>query len=470
MKKTLFLSALALALPSLLLAQTAAPAPDFAQASSEAQQRLDAALRDLNEVQAQINAEKPRLAAQLDLLEQEVTRLRRENQQAVTTRNTSSSDIVALDRDIAGLREANAYIQSTLMAEYFRRVQSSLSPAERSLYETQISDVLNMLEAEVRPSDADLFRAELDLLRITMERASNSIGGKINEGQANVDGTVVPGRFVIVGPSAFFAGEGDAAGIVFGEVGGYANIFPLPQYAADIAAATQGQGVLPLDTTGGEAIRFTDLDLTLVQEYFKGGFVMHFILALSIAAVIVALYKTVQLFTVKAVKERDLDTVLELLSKGDRAGALAHAQKVGGPGGSLLVAGVENADQDKEVIEEVLYERIINTQPSLDRGLPFIAVAAATAPLLGLLGTVTGMINTFKLITVVGTGDPGALSSGISEALITTKWGLLVAIPTLIVHALLTRKARGVIGSMEQSAVGFINGITEIRARDNRAA
>jgi biopolymer transport protein ExbB len=73
------------------------------------------------------------------------------------------------------------------------------------------------------------------------------------------------------------------------------------------------------------------------------------------------------------------------------------------------------------------------------------------------------MIKTFKLITIVGTGDARNLSSGISEALITTKWGLIVAIPTLIMHALLNRKAKGVVGSMEQAAVGFINGIVEMR-------
>jgi biopolymer transport protein ExbB len=69
------------------------------------------------------------------------------------------------------------------------------------------------------------------------------------------------------------------------------------------------------------------------------------------------------------------------------------------------------------------------------------------------------MINTFNLITIFGTGDPKMLSSGISEALITTEYGLKIAIPALLVHALISRKAKGVMASMEQTAVGFINGI-----------
>ena len=73
------------------------------------------------------------------------------------------------------------------------------------------------------------------------------------------------------------------------------------------------------------------------------------------------------------------------------------------------------------------------------------------------------MINTFKLITIIGTGDAQGLSSGISEALITTKWGLITAIPTLTLHAFANRIAKGLVTSLEQSGVGFINGLTEIR-------
>ena len=123
------------------------------------------------------------------------------------------------------------------------------------------------------------------------------------------------------------------------------------------------------------------------------------------------------------------------------------------------MAAVENANQDKELLEEVIYEQIITTQPKLERMLPLIQVTAATAPLLGLLGTVTGMIKTFRLITVFGTGDAKSLSTGISEALITTEFGLIVAIPAIILGAILSRKAKSVVASMEQTAVSFVNGV-----------
>ena len=106
-----------------------------------------------------------------------------------------------------------------------------------------------------------------------------------------------------------------------------------------------------------------------------------------------------------------------------------------------------------------MYEKMLVAKPELEKLLPFLALSAAAAPLLGLLGTVTGMINTFNAITVLGAGDPKTLAGGISEALITTEFGLIVAIPSLLLHAILSRKVKGIIGSMEQTATGFINGL-----------
>ena len=156
--------------------------------------------------------------------------------------------------------------------------------------------------------------------------------------------------------------------------------------------------------------------------------------------------------------------ILNHLNRGEKDEALAKASSVSGPFGALLVAGVNHADEEKELLEEILYERLLATQPKLERLLAFIALTAGAAPLLGLLGTVTGMIQTFKLITVFGTGDAKSLSSGISEALITTEFGLYVAIPALLAQALLSRKAKGTLSEMEQTSVAFVNGLAPRRA------
>jgi len=129
--------------------------------------------------------------------------------------------------------------------------------------------------------------------------------------------------------------------------------------------------------------------------------------------------------------------------------------------GDLLVSAIEHVDDKREYIEEVLYEKMLGIRTKLERGLPFLALAATTGPLLGLLGTVTGMIATFKAISSFGGGDPKMLAAGISEALICTATGMAVAIPSLLFHAFLSRRAKGIIGSMEQTAVGFVNGVPE---------
>jgi len=135
----------------------------------------------------------------------------------------------------------------------------------------------------------------------------------------------------------------------------------------------------------------------------------------------------------------------------------------------MLTAGVEHLREPRELIEEVMYETVLTTKLKLQSFLPFIAICAASAPLLGLLGTVTGIINTFKLITVFGSGDVKSLSGGISEALITTKFGLIVAIPSLLIHAFLSRSAKTITDRMEKAAVAFINQVMRTRSQEPEA-
>jgi biopolymer transport protein ExbB len=127
----------------------------------------------------------------------------------------------------------------------------------------------------------------------------------------------------------------------------------------------------------------------------------------------------------------------------------------------MFEEAVANADQPRGLIEEYLSVKIIIARRKLESLLPFVAIIAAAAPLMGLLGTVVGMIKTFQLITVFGTGDARSLSSGISEALVTTELGLFVAIPSLIIHGILNRMARTKWGQLEQDSIVFLNDVKE---------
>jgi biopolymer transport protein ExbB len=436
----------------------------FRAAAAEAEQRLEAALAELDAIQAEINDKRPELGAKLDDVESRALRLRDEASNVARIKAGFDVEVSQLENEKQSIIDNNNYIQSTLLNEYIRRFELTIDPSEKPMYDEQIREALSFLEVEEDVEDAIIFENQIEIVEMALNRVERVTGGDTFNGPAIFDGTLKNGTYALVGPVSYFTDQEGSAGITNGMIENRANIYPLPTYAAGITStANAGSGTLPVDTTDGEALEGITHSITLLEEWALGGFVMYPILGLFSLSILIAVFKTVELFRVKAAKAKDIDIILDHLRGGNNDAAQAHAKSVGGPVGELLSAAVENANEDREVIEEVLYEKIIKTQPKLERFLAFIAVVAATAPLLGLLGTVTGMIKTFKLITIVGTGDARNLSSGISEALITTKWGLIVAIPTLIMHALLNRKAKGVVGSMEQSAVGFINGIMEMR-------
>jgi biopolymer transport protein ExbB len=123
----------------------------------------------------------------------------------------------------------------------------------------------------------------------------------------------------------------------------------------------------------------------------------------------------------------------------------------------VIAAGVDCREMNREDMENALQEAILKEAPATERFLSTLAMLAAIAPLLGLLGTVTGMINLFHMITQYGNSDPRMMSGGISEALLTTMLGLAVAIPLLFGHTLLSRKADRLIEQMEEKAMALIN-------------
>ena len=220
-----------------------------------------------------------------------------------------------------------------------------------------------------------------------------------------------------------------------------------------------GEGLAPMDPTLGDALAIKQEEQSIIEHIQAGGIWIYPILAFALASLLTAVFKAVEIYSVKMPEPGTLHQILTPLNEGDIEQAKNRALEVKGPAGKMLVDGVVHSNESKELVEEVMYESMIELQPKMERLLPFIAVTAATAPLMGLLGTVTGMINTFKLITIFGTGDAKSLSSGISEALVTTEFGLIVAIPSLILHSLLSRRSQGVLASMERLAVAFVNGL-----------
>jgi biopolymer transport protein ExbB len=131
------------------------------------------------------------------------------------------------------------------------------------------------------------------------------------------------------------------------------------------------------------------------------------------------------------------------------------------PLGRVMAVYTDNPQSDIETLELKLDEAILRETSPLETGLSFIKVLYVVAPLLGLLGTVVGMIATFQMITLFGTGDPRMMAGGISTALVTTVLGLVVAIPLTLFHSALQGKAKGLIQVLEEQAAGIIARLAE---------
>ncbi len=223
-----------------------------------------------------------------------------------------------------------------------------------------------------------------------------------------------------------------------------------------------------LDFSRGAALRQITHKTNLIDQVKNGGPLVWPILATGLFGLIIALERMIFLRRVHANTDRVMGKVNELALEGNwqECDKIAKDKK-GRPAYNVLKTGLCARAEERETLESVLQEAILKELPRLERFLPTLNIMGAIAPLLGLLGTVTGMISTFHVITLYGTGDPRMMSGGISEALVTTMLGLSVAIPIMLVHTFLSRRVDHIIGDMEEKAVALTNIIyREIRLID----
>lgn len=462
MKKTAVLI-LVLILCSLVPAQDSNRGFDRAVDSIHTQ--LEETLAELTALREQIAAETVPLSQQLSALESELMNVRLAYQQTSRLLDSRTLDLNNLRTEIRSRQEQSAYL-STLLQEYNRNFESRLHIAELQVYRQPL-DAAKLAVENSNLSEHDVFAAQAELLSVSLERLEGLLGGTRFEGAAvDSGGLIKQGTFILLGPAAIFhSRDGQATGTVQQRLGSLEPTIAAfgdpacTQAAADMSSTSSG--LFPLDPTLGNAHKIEQTRETLLEHVQKGGPVMVPIFVLAGAALLVAIGKWLSMLFIRTPSRKRIQELLSLVARHDQPTALKKAQTIGGPVGGMLTAGIEHLKEPRDLIEEVMYEKVMETRLKLERFLPFIAISAASAPLLGLLGTVTGIINTFKLITVFGSGDVKMLSGGISEALITTKFGLIVAIPSLLIHAFLSRKGRSVINQMEKSAVALVNQISK---------
>ncbi len=211
--------------------------------------------------------------------------------------------------------------------------------------------------------------------------------------------------------------------------------------AEDFIKARQGPVPLAIDPTRGVILSMLVQTPNTFERIDQGGVVGYIILALGAFGLMYSLYRLGMLWLIGNKMQTQLDD------------SEAHDDN---PLGRVLRAAEKNAGEDAETLELILDEAITQEVPELEKGLPLIKLLAAVAPLLGLLGTVTGMIATFQAISLFGTGDPKLMASGISQALVTTMLGLCVAIPLLFLHSLMVARSRVLIQILDEQSAGII--------------
>lgn len=196
---------------------------------------------------------------------------------------------------------------------------------------------------------------------------------------------------------------------------------------------------------------------TLEETLEGGGTIGYIILALGALGLLLLALRVLLLINAGSNVKHITSIVIEKLESSDANAALEAIKDCKGATARVIKATLRNITRDRDHIEDIVTENILNESSNIDKFGSFVLVLAAVAPLLGLLGTVTGMIATFDIITTHGTGDPKLLSGGISEALVTTMLGLVVAIPLILLGNLISGWAQNIKDSMEHSALHIVN-------------
>ncbi|MFA0809882.1 MotA/TolQ/ExbB proton channel family protein [Microbulbifer epialgicus] len=214
--------------------------------------------------------------------------------------------------------------------------------------------------------------------------------------------------------------------------------------AESLQASTSGFsafGVDPTGPTGGSYLKAMINSPDLVERWHQGGIVGYIISAVGIFAMLLAIFRLIVLTGVGAKVNAQLRSA---------------TPNTNNPLGRVLAVAEENKGVDGETLELKMEEAVLKERPAIESGLNLLKIIAMVAPLLGLLGTVTGMIITFQAITIFGAGEPRAMAGGISSALITTVLGLIVAIPTVLMHTVVNGRAKRVLHILEEQSAGIV--------------
>jgi biopolymer transport protein ExbB len=390
---------------------------------------------------------------QRQLLERARAELRSEEQRSERLRNAFEQNELRLveletilDERMGNLGELFGVVRQ-VAGDTRGNIEDSMTSAQLPGRDQFLAD---LAERRQLPTVTELSRMWLEMVREIYESGRVV---KFNSDIINADGVLEQNREVVrVGVFNVISG-----GSFLQWDGGQGLLIELPRQPAGryqsmaqrLQNASPGQiEDMAIDGTRGAILAQVVRSPTHMERIRQGQTVGYIIIALGIFGLLFSLWKGIVLFLRGSAIRRQLKR-----EEASESNALGRVMKV----------YQDDPDQDVETLELKLDEAILRETAPLESGLPLIKVLYVVAPLIGLLGTVVGMIVTFQMITLFGTGDPRMMASGISMALITTVLGLIVAIPLTIIHSILHSRARALIQILEEQAAGIIARLAEHR-------
>ncbi len=447
--------------PLLSLPAGAQTNPDMAQLIRKAQDRLARIRAQARKEAASREKAREELLGRLLSLEKEERSLAREIEKARKEREEAG---LALSR--AGKREED-------LARALGETRDLLSRAVPALLDRTKGSLASLGSRAFRKARAELEKeweswkagggkaSFAPLLRAALDLASMEVreGGRLCWVHGTFPGPGGPpveadllrvGLLGAAGPKGILVPRGETFRLV--RPGGWFSGFALTRALSKLVPGKAPPfPLVPLDVTGGLALAGLEAGKTPAQLFSEGGPVMYFILFAGIMGLLISLSRGIGILREKRRLARLSRELPLLLSKGDREEASRLCRRLGGAAGKALEACIEAAGRPPAEAGRILDQALLQGALSLERFLGTLAVLGTLAPFLGLLGTVTGMIRTFSALTASGGGGGSAmLAGGIAEALITTEFGLIVAIPLVLLHSILSGRAERVQADLEE--------------------
>ncbi len=437
--------------------------PDKATGTGETMNRLSVSIekelakstQDLSQLRDQISAEKLPLAQELTASEEKILQLRREYDRITRLVDSGNLEITVIKTEMKARQDELGYI-GNLLDEYARSFESKVNVSELQ-YAGEVLDAAKQATENTTLSMPDKFTRQTALVSASVKRLFDAVGGMRFPGVGvDMQGGVQEGQFALIGPVALFRSkDGSAAGLVLPQTGSTKPLIrPLegPMQTGIASLVEKGEGVLPLDPLRGGALKAMVQKTSLVHIFKKGGPIMWpllFIASLSLLTVLERLF-----FLLNEGRKRDskaLEKFFSTLSRGDSDAAIQISNK--SKFYLLRALGYALTHKEKSIANALVYAQE-REMKRFRRGIPILDTVITLAPLLGLLGTVTGMMGSFSLIG----GElsaPGAITGGIAEALIATAFGLGIAITSLIPFNYLNTK-------MEEARIEIETAATQV--------